>query len=192
LKSKKSASRIPIGIRIPLALIAGYVLLFLTIRLACFPVSHTSVWRYGRDLKEWKKTGLVEHFPQDLPASAKNVRFSSFPGFLQGGGWIQLRLELPTPEIRRIYEDATNSAKQYHDGGNSVTLVNRQNDGLCSTDFHTSGTTDGDFPEDYRVFVFDAVAYHTNGVHLGWNHGRSRGVAVSTQRNDVVYWAERW
>jgi hypothetical protein len=39
------------------------------------------------------------------------------------------------------------------------------------------------------VFVLNA-ADHDGG--FAWNHGESAGVAVSTQRHVVVYWAEAW
>jgi hypothetical protein len=48
------------------------------------------------------------------------------------------------------------------------------------------------------AFIFDAVPYkETNSQpwpHTGpdWDHGTSRGVAISTNRNEVVYWAESW
>ncbi len=146
---------------------------------------------YEHVLSEWKQTGLINHFPQKIPEHSNIVKFSSFPGFLQGGGWVQLRLELHSNEIEQAYAGAMKRSRQYHDGGGLYTMVNRQKDGLASSNFHTSGTNDREFPKDYRVFIFEAKPYKT-GSAFDWNHGKSMGIAVSKNRNEVVYWAENW
>ena len=161
--------------------------------VGCFgpPNVDTSARRYPALLSEWKPLGLVDHFPDPLPPSASRIRFSSFPGFLQGGAWIQVRMELPEREVKNIFDDAAEHARQHHDGGNSMTLLNERPDGLCSASFHTSDSNESAFPADYRVFIFDAKPYRP-GSESAWNHGTSKGIAVSLQRKEVVYWAERW
>ncbi len=142
--------------------------------------------RYSSVLADWKASGLVNHFPGTVPTTATNVRFSSFPGFLQGGAHIQLRMSLPAAEVKKLYEEATKDAKQHHDGGDSVTLVNSRDDGLASTRPHTLASGTDEFPEDYRIFILDAESTSD------WNHGKSKGVVVSIQRNEVIYFAENW
>jgi hypothetical protein len=166
------------------------ILLFIA---GCFgpAETETDVEEYAKKLEEWKPTGLVNHFPGTLPTSAMEIKFSSFPGFLQGGAWIQIRIVLPDEEIRRIYEDATTRAKQYHDGGSAYTLVNERDNGLRSASFRTSENGVYEFPKDYRVFIFEAKPYKT-GVELSWNHGESMGIVVNLQRNEVIYYAEDW
>lgn len=150
-----------------------------------------SIDRYQQVLADWKQTGLVDHFPSSVPATASDVKFSSFPGFLQGGGHIQLRMELPEAEVRRLYEHATKTAKQHQDGGNSVTLINERDDGLSSTSPHTLAEGTYAFPVDYRIFIFHAKPYKKGSGH-DWNHGESKGMVVSLQRNEVLYYAENW
>lgn len=150
-----------------------------------------SMDQYQEVMADWKEGGLVDHFPSSVPASARNVKFSAFPGFLQGGGHVQLRMELPEAEVRILYEHATRSARQHQDGGNAVTLVSERDDGLWSTHPHTLGKGAFEFPRDYRIFIFDAQPYRKGSGH-DWNHGESKGMVISLQRNEVLYYAENW
>jgi hypothetical protein len=160
-----------------------------TVKQALEPT--VAVEKYGQILTDWKATGLVDHFPDSIPLQARNVHFSSFPGFLQGGAHVQLRIELPASEVKKLYDQATNLAKQYHDGGNSTTLINERADGLYSTIPHTLVSGKYVFSEDYRVFIYDANPYQKGSGH-DWNHGKSKGVVISLQRNEVIYYAENW
>ncbi|MFP4380547.1 MAG: hypothetical protein ACLFUS_08600 [Candidatus Sumerlaeia bacterium] len=147
--------------------------------------------KYEKVLEEKWSPGdnLVDHFPRPIPPEARNTKFSYLPGFLQGGTHIQLRIELPKSRIREIYQEASENAKQSHIGGDAFSLVNSGTDGLASTHFYTSESHE--FPDDYRIFIYDAKPYKQEGEHI-WNHGYSKGVAVSKERNEVIYWAESW
>ena len=145
-----------------------------------------SIDAYQDVLADWKASGLVDHFPSSVPPNTRNVKFSSCLGFGQGGGHVQLRMELPAAEVKVLYDHATKSAKQHQDGGNSVTLVNERDDGLWSTRPHTLAKGTYEFPSDYRIFILDAAGSGD------WNHGKSMGMVVSLQRNEVLYYAEYW
>jgi hypothetical protein len=120
------------------------------------PKTETSPAKYSLLITNWTPTGLVAHFPNPLPPTASNVKLSAFPGFLQGGAWFQVRLTLPAAEVSKLYDDATKAAKDFYDGGTSYTSVNSKTNGLPGTSFHTSDNKQGDFPADYRIFVFAA------------------------------------
>jgi hypothetical protein len=49
------------------------------------------------------------------------------------------------------------------------------------------------FPDDFEIMIFDPVLPESERAegHY-WNHGKSHGVAISTNRNEIVYWAEAW
>ena len=187
----KTALKLIGGILGTLALVAvfGFAWMIFSFNKALEPIE--SVGKYEEVLATWKTSGLIDHFPSSVPANAHNVKFSSFPGFLQGGGHVQLRMELPAAEVKALYDHATKSAKQYQDGGNSVTLVNERDDGLWSTHPHTLTEGSYEFPSDYRIFIFDAEPYETESGH-DWNHGKSKGMVISLQRNEVLYYAEDW
>ena len=159
--------------------------------VGCFgPLStQTDPKKYSSLLTKWTPTGIVAHFPNPLPPAATNVKLSSFPGFLQGGAWFQVRLTLPAAEVSNAYDAAAKAAKDFYDGGSFFTSTNAKNGGLPGTSFHTSDTEQQtDFPADYRIFVFAAQSSGGNT----WNHGQSHGVVVSKQRNEVIYYAENW
>ncbi|MDA8989960.1 hypothetical protein N9H45_00360 [Opitutales bacterium] len=167
-----------------LVAVLGFAWMVYSFNKALEPIE--SVSKYEEVLADWK-SGLIDHFPSSVPANARNVKFSSCPAFLQGGGHVQLRMELPAAEVKVLYDHATRSAKQHQDGGNSVTLVNeRRDDGLWSTHPHTLAKGTYEFPSDYRIFIFDAAGSGD------WNHGKSMGMVVSLQRNEVLYYAEYW
>jgi hypothetical protein len=44
---------------------------------------------------------------------------------------------------------------------------------------------------DYEIMIFDPVLTN-RPPGFYWNHGQSHGVAISTARNEIVYWAEAW
>ncbi len=163
---------------------------FATILTGCNPMGApkrvTDDNKYSKVLAEWKSTTLVDHFPNAIPATATDVKFSALHRFLQGGGHIQLRMKLPNSEVRALYEDAAKKAKQTQDGGNSATLINEKDDGLHSACPYTLDFDPYEFPKDYRIFIFHA---ETPG---SWNHGVGYGGVISLQRDEVIYYAENW
>jgi hypothetical protein len=152
--------------------------------------SRNSPDRYSSLINDWTPTGLVTHFPKSLPATASNVKISSFPGLLQGGAWFQVRMTLPAAEALKVYDDASKTAKDFYDGGTSYTSVNSKTNGLPGTSFHTADNEKQiAFPEDYRIFMFGVK---DAGGTPPWQSGKCYGVVVSKKRNEVVYFAENW
>jgi len=170
---------------------AGIYLLSLTL-VGCLvePRTETDPKKYSTLISQWTPTGLVAHFPNPLPATASNIKLSAFPGFLQGGAWFQVRLTLPATEVSKIYDNATKVAKDFYDGGGTYKSVNSKTNGLPGTSFHTSDSPQQpDFPVDYRVFVFAA---QDAGGTPPYQSGTCYGVVISKQRNEVIYYANKW
>lgn len=169
-----------------------FVFALLSVAIAgCFgpPSTETRPAKYPLLLTEWTSKGLASHFPSSIPTTAMNVGLSAFPGFLQGGAWFQLRLTLPPGDIAKAYESASTNAKDFYDGGGFYKSVNAKKGGLPGTSFHTSGSKEGDFPSDYRIFVFAA---RSGGGEPPWQVGESYGVVISKERNELIYFAEKW
>ncbi len=134
--------------------------------------------------------GMVSHFPRPIPKGAKNVVFSFQPWFMQGGGHIQLRYSTDPKTIRALYEEFSQRKTKSFFGGNRNDHMNVE-EGMPTTFFYTNHTDDNEFPDDYEIMIFDEVLKdRPEGFY--WNHGRSRGVAISRERNEIVYWAEVW
>lgn len=173
-------------------LVAGgvFVVLRLLAALVLPPSVTTDVGEYRGVLKQWSASGLVGHFPPAVPPQASGVRFSSFPGFLQGGGHIQLRVRLPIDEVRRIEARLRQAASHAYAGGGKYDHYDGdQETVLPTTSFHTADdpAERHAFPGHYTLYVLHAEDHGGE-----WNHGETRGTAVSSVANEVVYWAESW
>jgi hypothetical protein len=144
--------------------------------------------KYGELRAAWDQA-LVDHFPAGIPADASLKKFSHFPGFLQGGAHIQLRLRLPAEHIRKLYNEFVAQRTKSFFGGDSNRHMNEK-EGMPTTFFMT-GDADESFPDDYEIMIFDRVLPDSERPP-NWNHGRSHGVVISTNRNEIIYWAESW
>jgi hypothetical protein len=167
----------------------GYLALRL-IGAMIIPVTITDLRQYPTVLATWQGSGLVGHFPAQIPAEATNVRFSAFPGFLQGGAHIQLRMQLPADAIQPIEAELEQATPHAYAGGGFFDHYNRDKDNnLPTTAFHTADSPGSKyaFPEHYTLYVLQA-----SGRSGSWNHGETSGTAVSTTASEVIYWAESW
>jgi hypothetical protein len=184
---KKNTKRILIGcgtavgvvVLIGVALVAYFVHAF---KKSLDPV--TDVSRYAEIKATWP-TNLVAHFPQD--ATDSDVLFFQ-PGFLQGGSSLQLKAVCPASSVANALRAYSTNAHAVFHGGGWHDHANQSN-GVPTTHFFTSGNGGMDFPDDYVIIVTRA---HDHNGGFSWNHGRTCGVAISTQRTTIVYWAEEW
>jgi hypothetical protein len=154
------------------------------------PSNETRIGNYESTLQKWDRTGVTEHFPREIPEGARDVHFYSHPAFMQGGAVIQLRYTTSAEEIAALHEVFSAIATASHFGGDS-----NDHKGIPTTAFYSNDPYDGPedhkFPDDYEVMVFGDRCIDEGG-ELRWNHGRTCGVAISKQRNTIVYWAEAW
>ncbi|WP_169980880.1 hypothetical protein [Tautonia rosea] len=172
--------------RIALMSVAG-----LLVSAGCWvgpPEETTDVNRYHALRRSW--SDLADHFPGEIPASARSVSCSHFPGFLQGGAWLQLRVELPDREVEAIEARIAPRAIRRYEGGGDVTRHLNQLDGLPTTTYRTGAEGSGEFPESFTLYVLRAEDRGSPGH--AWNHGLSAGLSISKERGEVVYWADRW
>jgi hypothetical protein len=145
------------------------------------PPSGTSVVAdYPTVLSQWSSTGLVTHFPATIPAGATSVRFSSEPGFLQGGAHIWIRFRLPPDEVAAIEAKAKGATTRSYGPGDRTNLPATMADQI--------GTIN-------TASLAESTLYILNATDRGsgtWNHGQMAGIAVSHETNEVLYWAESW
>jgi hypothetical protein len=154
-----------------------------------FPSETRWLWRYPGLRAKWDAS-LVEHFPKKIPPSATLKRFCHFPGYLQRGAYIQLRLRLTPERIGELYDEFSRRRTRSYFGGDINSHANGP-ERMPTTFFRTAEARTGPFPDDYEIMVLDpAIPESADGQN--WNHGRSHGVAISRERNEIVYWAERW
>ena len=150
----------------------------------------TDVSQYGSLLTRWEQVS-VNHFPASVPDQATNVRVSYFPGFLQGGAHLQLRAEFPLNQLEAEHSRLSHSAIAKFVAGEVFPLVPNVNyiKGMPPPAFYAADKdTSLIYPDDYIVFILSAE----HGDSVPWNHGRTKGIAISPTRMELVYWVERW
>jgi hypothetical protein len=131
----------------------------------------------------------IAHFPSTIPPTASTVRLYYRPHFMMGGTQLQLRFNLPAGQLAAIESAAQPLAKETHTGGEMFDAINNRTGNLPSAEFRNSANNGfAPLPPDFQVYVLDAKDL-TPGT---WNHGYSRGVAVSQKRSEVIYWLEDW
>ena len=145
----------------------------------------TNINRYEGILEDqWSYNNGVNHFPRPIPADAQNVRFSFVPGFLQGGGKIELCYSTSPEIIFELYDrfsklSATSSesdeAKEYEE----------MMDGVRYNYFSTNLFDGYQFPKDFEIMVFENKAKASPS-----SYEIRKGVAISKQRNEITYWAK--
>jgi len=174
------------GISVVIGIVACFAFGFFfrrTLNESLKPV--TDISRYQEIRATYWPSNMVSHFPVRLPSTAS---FHFHPAFLQGGAAIQARVPTSSAECASLLSSYSEHALAVYQGGDVNDHQNASN-GIPTTFFYTGGTTDQKFPRDFSVLVLSAED-HDGG--FAWNHGDSSGVAISTQRQEVVFWAESW
>ncbi|OUL37281.1 hypothetical protein BV372_03090 [Nostoc sp. T09] len=131
----------------------------------------------------------VKHFPNTIPADAKDVRIAYSPGSLQGGSFFQIRVKESPEKIKKLLAQYKSVAKHKYRGGNTNDHANLPN-GVPTTFFYTSDVSEESFPPTYEILVLDAQDKGSSGFK--WNHGDSYGVAIDSLASEIVYWNEEW
>jgi len=160
-------------------------------------VLSAQVWSFGIVLTNPARyeevrgsVGPNSHFPKRIPAHARGVRFSYWPGPLQASSHLQLRMQLPPDEIAAIVARARQQGVMEYRGGEQAP------DGSPTTGFFTKDGARGlrhpdhvPFPSSYLILQFGEPTEREPGA---WNHGAIGGIAVDKDAGEVVYWAEAW
>jgi hypothetical protein len=150
--------------------------------------------RYAEIRSKFEDSLLVKHFPIDIPVDAKNVDLYYLPGFMQGGTFLQLRMQLSPEKIKRIEAEFLEKAKRKYIPGaksNSPTEENSPIGTKVEYNYksYTGGANGENFPSNYEILVLE----DTRGApKYDWNHSDIYGVAIDPATSEVVYWLEDW
>ncbi|MFS8501032.1 MAG: hypothetical protein FWJ59_04415, partial [Caldicoprobacter sp.] len=126
---------------------------------------------------------LTQHFPNKIPDNAENIVFSYSPAFLQGGQFWGLRFETDSNSIENYIDQLSKRAKWIGKSGDSQAEAN----GISWGKFSDLGYIDL-LPEDFTIYIIYSKPYKPND----WNHGELSLVAISEQRNEIIFLAEDW
>jgi hypothetical protein len=150
--------------------------------------------RYAEIRSKFEDSLLVKHFPIDIPADAKNVDLYYLPGFMQGGTFLQLRMQLSPEKIKTIETDFLKSAKRkYIPGAKNNSPIEEDSPTGMKVEYnyksYTGESNGGNFPSNYKLLVLE----DTRGApKYDWNHSDIYGVAIDPATSEVVYWLEDW
>ena len=125
------------------------------------------------------------------PRENSDPVFSYFPGFLQGGAHIQLRVSLATDDIVTLASELKTKTEHAYKGGDLFTHYNKDKDKNLPTAMYRTQRDDVlayEFPKHFTVYVLGA----DNSTSPSWNHGSTFGIALSEETNEAIYWAENW
>ena len=181
-----------IGVGILLALIVSFFSIFTNLAAGAFLAAmtpNTDVSHYYEISDQLDDSEITRHFPTSIPENATDIKFESLPKFLQGGGHIQLRFNLPQSEIEELLIEYRANAKYTFIGGDRSNHSN-EDGGVPTTYFYTSETDDFSFSDNYEILVLNAEP--GGPPEFPWNHGYSYGVVISLEESEIIYWAEYW
>ncbi len=136
------------------------------------PVTTRTKWQYPIAIRyTYEGRPPFEFFPEELPSSAKNIRYEFLPTILQGEGHVTLRFTADEDYIDDLKEKLKDEAMYITDSEGLAEINSRLENGK-TIQFY--GIDDGDrFFEEHP----DAEIYilYTN---YDWNHPRSRAVFI--------------
>ncbi len=154
-----------------------------------FPSKIHSIHRYSSSKNQFPPE-LVSHFPAKPPSDSSNPIFSFYPGMLQAGAWLQLRIETSKSDAENLANRLNAETTHIYTGGSFFTHYNLDPDNNWPTALYHTQRDDHDafeFPSHFTLYV-----HHAKDGGGGWNHGETAGTAVSLKTNEIIYWAESW
>ena len=139
----------------------------------------TDVGKYERVLKltGYPVNPLTRYYPKEIPDDAEDVLFNYYPAF-------NIELKYSTDEVRiQKYVSRFSQLARWHGkaGGSEA-----EKHGISFGTFLAFGYPE--LPEDFTVFLLYGRPYRPND----WNHGELSLVAISEERNEIIYHAEDW
>lgn len=149
--------------------------------------------RYHDALSGWRSRGAspTAHFPSSIPSDAKSVYMHADGRPILSASVLQLSYKTSQSNIEKLDRQLASGTYRLlkgtkgwcapHDVAKVQTPPIR---------FYTSEWPDGaDLPADFNVYM---LHFEGQGYTSGFSIGNSCGVAVSTKRNQVIYWTTEW
>ncbi len=164
----------------------------------------TERFNYAGVLRE--SSGFLDHFPQEWPDDAIEVRFSHQPGMIVPGTFSELLVRTSAAEARRQADELATRALWACSGpdpesghyGDSDWPEGAPPIWVPITILRYDSSVDA-WPRSFRHYVLGPnrlAAQYESGVWEDdsgyWNHGTIRGVSVDVADATIVYWAASW
>ena len=167
-------------ITVLLAVIFSTVMFFgvLFISIDAATTSTTDIDRYERVLRltGYPEGFLTKHFPDEIPADARDIVFHYNPAFLQGGEEIRLQYKTNQELINDYVSIFSTNSK----------WVGKPGDSEAGRQGIITGVID--LSEDFTIYLIDSEPYKPDN----WNHGKLSLVAISEESSTIIFYADDW
>lgn len=178
-KLKTSVSFVITGV---LVIVLGltFLVIFSGLVIKASSSTITNINKYERILEEngYPNNLWIEHFPDTIPKNAENIVFSYNPGFLQAGAWLGLKFKTDADSIENYISEWSQKANWSGKLDDHQAEANH----IMSETFRNVGYID--LPEDFIIYIM--------GSKPGFNHGAFSLVAISKQRNEIIFLFKEW
>lgn len=180
------ASSIATTVILIVALGAVEIIAFILISIDAGTTETTDAVKYERvlELTDYPNNPLTKCFPNEVPSDAKNIEFSYYPAFMQGGEDIALKFKIDSDSIKRYvdkYSDMSMWAGKIDDN-------EAEDYGVITGTLNILGYTASGPPDDLSIYVIYSKPYR----HNDWNHGELSLIAISEEENEIMFLASDW
>ena len=152
--------------------------------------TRTNLDGYDNYLAAWSPH-LVSHFPTTIEKVRKSATaVSYFPGYLQAGAHLQLRMRVSKDIALREKSAYSKRAIHVINDASATTDAEITNPPPEPLDYLVSPDVPERFPDHYTSYYLLAKPGTTD--EFPWNHGQMAGVSISVDPPELVYWAEVW
>ena len=128
--------------------------------------------------------------PETIPQDAIKVAFFHIPGFLQGGDVIALRMILPPDKITSLLKELEGSGRTEIPSFEGISAPNAYPAyGMKKPGSKNLFEGMSELPNDFRIFLYKS---DIRNIQENWNHNILSFTAISTNRNEVVYFIDSW
>ena len=135
----------------------------------------------------WSKN--YKFLPEDVPEDAVKTAFFHIPGFMQGADVIALRLALPSESIEALVEELSASDREeissFEGYASGIGPYAYPSYGMKKPGSKNMFEGVYEIPDDFRIFLYKC---NLKEIEENWNHHVLSFTAVSTDRNEVVYY----
>ncbi len=128
--------------------------------------------------------------PETIPQDAIKVAFFHIPGFLQGIDVIALRMTLPPDKIASLLKELEGSGRTEISSFDGISAPQA----YPAYDMKKPGSKNlfegvSNLPNDFRIFLYKS---DIRDIQEKLNHNILSFTAISTNRNEVIYFINRW
>ncbi len=155
-------------------------------KLSAFPETNPANYKDVLEVYEYKQRPWLQHFPSSIPENATNISFYWSKGFLQGSMYIQLRYVLPEAEIKTLLNECLKK---------KATCPANKEDSTYIMPLSAGEKEVINWPDDFEIIVYNygGRGYWKDegyGTQEYWDKLCTYGIALSQDRNEVVYWVQ--